>query len=80
MNQPKPRAACLRCDSQTACYDFGMPRKLPDYDFRARRVVLTRGDFAWAPKPEPLPSDRVDKATWSSIVTLPDDVAGVQLF
>ena len=38
-------------------------------------MVLTRGDFAWAPKPEPPPSDRVDKATWSSIVTLPDDVA-----
>ena len=52
-----------------------MPRKLPDHDFRARRVVLTRGDFAWAPKPEPSASDRVDKATWSSIVTLPDDVA-----
>ena len=52
-----------------------MPRKLPDYDFRARRVVLTRGDFALAPKPEPPASDRIDKATWSSIVTLPDDVA-----
>lgn len=38
-------------------------------------MVLTRADFAWAPKPEPPPSDRVEKETWSSIVTLPDDVA-----
>ncbi len=38
-------------------------------------MILTRGDFAWAPKLEPPPSDRVGKATWSSIVTLPDDVA-----
>ncbi len=52
-----------------------MPRKLPEHDFRARRVVLTRLDFALAPKPEPPPSDRIDKASWSSIVTLPDDVA-----
>lgn len=38
-------------------------------------MVLVRGDFAWAPKPEPPASDRIDKATWSSIVALPDDVA-----
>jgi hypothetical protein len=52
-----------------------MPRELPDHDFRARRGVLTQGDFAWAPKPEPPASDSVDDAIWSSIVTLPDDVA-----
>ena len=38
-------------------------------------MVLTRGDFAWAPKPDAPASDRVHKTTWSSIVTLPDDVA-----
>jgi len=37
--------------------------------------VLTRDDFGYAPKPEPPPSDLVDKRTWTSIVTLPDDVA-----
>ena len=62
-------------ERRKGCYDPLMPRRLPANDFRARRVVLIRGDFAWAPKPEPFPSDRVDKATWSSIVTLPDDVA-----
>jgi len=52
-----------------------VPRVLPSTDFRAKRVVLTRADFAYAPKPEPLPSDLVRKGTWQSIVTLPDDVA-----
>ena len=52
-----------------------MPRLLPSRDFRARRVVLTRNDFGYAPGPEPPPSDRIRRATWSSIVTLPDDVA-----
>ena len=52
-----------------------MPKLLPDDDFRAKRVVLTREDFAYAPKPAPPPSDVVSKATWKSIVTLPDDVA-----
>lgn len=52
-----------------------MPKLLPDNDFRAKRVVLTREDFAYAPEPGPLPSDVIDEATWKSIVTLPDDVA-----
>lgn len=52
-----------------------MPRKLPESDFRARRVVLTRADFGYAPKRAPSPSDKIDAATWRSIVTLPDDVA-----
>jgi hypothetical protein len=52
-----------------------MAKRLPDSDFRARRVVLTRGDFAYAPKPEPRPSDIISRSTWESIVTLPDDVA-----
>lgn len=53
----------------------GMPRKLPKSDFRARRVVLTRGDFGLAPKAASRRSDLIGKATWASIVRLPDDVA-----
>lgn len=52
-----------------------MPKSLPSKDFRAKRIVLTRSDFAYAPKPVPPASDVVDKPTWQSIVTLPDDVA-----
>lgn len=52
-----------------------MPKLLPEADFRARRTVLTRRDFAYAPKPAPQPSDIIGKATWNSIVSLPDDVA-----
>jgi hypothetical protein len=52
-----------------------MPRRLPSKDFRARRIVLVRDDFGYAPKPAEPTSDLIDKATWNSIVTLPDDVA-----
>ena len=52
-----------------------MSTPLPETDFRARRIVLTRQDFAFAPKPVPRPSDMIDKATWDSVVVLPDDVA-----
>jgi len=52
-----------------------MPKFLPLTDFRARRTVLTRRDFGYAPKPAPRPSDIIDEATWDSIVRLPDDVA-----
>jgi hypothetical protein len=52
-----------------------MPKVLPPSDFRARRVILTRADFAYAPKPAPHPSDLIDKPTWRSITSLPDDVA-----
>ena len=52
-----------------------MPKFLPLTDFRARRSVLTRRDFGYAPGPAPRPSDIIDEATWDSIVTLPDDVA-----
>ncbi len=52
-----------------------MPKLMPLSDFRARRSVLTRQDFGYAPKPAPPPSDLIDRATWDSIVTLPDDVA-----
>ncbi len=52
-----------------------MPTLLRLEDFRARRAVLTRGDFLIARKPAEPASDRIDKATWDSVVTLPDDVS-----
>ena len=52
-----------------------MPRFMPPSDFRARRRVLLKSDFALACGPEQLLSDKIDKATWNHIVTLPDDVA-----
>lgn len=52
-----------------------MPKPLRETDFRARRIVLTRNDFGYAPKPAPPPSDIIDKETWRSIVIPPDDVA-----
>jgi hypothetical protein len=51
-----------------------MPRLLPKTDFRSRRV-LTRADFGYAPEPQARPSDPVKRATWNSIVTLPNDVS-----
>jgi hypothetical protein len=54
---------------------WSMPKRLPEKDFRSRRLVLDRSDFAHAPKPEAAPSDAVSKSTWDGIVTLPDDVA-----
>lgn len=52
-----------------------MPKLLPTTDFRARRVVLTRGDFAYAPNAAERPTDVVGRATWRSIVILPDEAA-----
>jgi hypothetical protein len=52
-----------------------MPKLLPPSDFRARRTVLTRNDFAYAPKPLQTPTDVIAKPTWDGIVVLPDDVA-----
>jgi hypothetical protein len=52
-----------------------VPKLLRDDDFRAKRTVLARKDFGYAPKPAPRPSDVITEATWKSIVTLPDDVA-----
>lgn len=52
-----------------------MPRFLNPSDFRARRRVLVKSDFAVAEGPARRPSDKIDKATWDHIVTLPDDVA-----
>src|SRR5271156_279283 len=68
---------CLRKSSRSpiVAMMFTMPKLLPDDDFRAKRVVLTREDFAYAPKLSSPPSDVICSATWESIVTLPDDVA-----
>ena len=52
-----------------------MPRFLPTNDFRVRRRVLLKRDFALAKGPEQTPTDKIDKATWNHLVTLPDDVA-----
>jgi hypothetical protein len=68
-----PNSFCV--SPRQPCYHNVMPRFLPAGDFRARRRVLTREDFAYAPKPAPPASDLIDKDTWESIVTLPDDVA-----
>jgi hypothetical protein len=59
----------------TAIYHSHMPRFLTDSDFRARRRVLVKSDFALAEGPALRPSDKIDKATWNHIVTLADDVA-----
>ncbi|MGP8259034.1 MAG: hypothetical protein ACLQM6_03670 [Acidobacteriaceae bacterium] len=52
-----------------------MSRHVPLKDFRGRRKVLVRSDFALTPKPPRRPSDRIDQKTWYSLVVLPDDVA-----
>ena len=53
-----------------------MPRSLDPSDFRAVRIVLEPSDFALGDDiPEPPPSDLIDKDTWLSMMTLPDDVA-----
>jgi hypothetical protein len=52
-----------------------MPKFLTASDFRARRRVLLKSDFALAEGRSPRPSDKIDKATWNHIVILPDDVA-----
>jgi hypothetical protein len=53
-----------------------LPRSLDLSDFRGVRVVLEPSDFALGDDiPEPPPSDLIDKGTWLSLMTLPDDVA-----
>jgi len=44
-------------------------------DFRSERVKLPPEAFAYAPGPEPEPSDLIDAETWRSIIFLPDDVS-----
>ncbi|HEY4354686.1 MAG TPA: hypothetical protein VGN16_02985 [Acidobacteriaceae bacterium] len=52
-----------------------MPKSLPKSDFRSRRRILLKSDFAFAEGPEPAPSDKIDVGVWQSVVTLPDDVS-----
>ena len=70
-----PKRSDPRRSQRFPCYDAPMPKLLPLTDFRARRTVLIRRDFDYAPKPAPPPSDMIDEETWTSVVTLPDDVA-----
>jgi len=45
-------------------------------DFRASRLVLEPGDFAiGSDQPDAPPSDLIDKETWESMMSLPDDVS-----
>ena len=51
-------------------------KQLDPSDFRAFRLVLEPDDFALgSDQPDPPPSDLVDKETWESMVSLPDDVS-----
>src|SRR5690242_8981750 len=53
-----------------------MVRKLPAADFRARRMVLEPDDFALTDgKPDPAPTDLVDRTVWHGIMDIADDVA-----
>jgi hypothetical protein len=51
-----------------------MPKLLPLKDFRARRRVLTKEDFAW-PGADISPQDPIDRETWEKLTTLPTDVS-----
>lgn len=50
-------------------------KPLPMSDFRARRFMLEKKDFAVASGKYAGPVDLISKATWNSIVVLPDDVS-----
>lgn len=50
-------------------------KRLDDSDFRARRFMLEKPDFAWAPGKYSGPTNLIDEDTWISIVALPDDVS-----
>lgn len=53
-----------------------MVRKLPNTDFRARRMVLEPDDFGLTDgQPDPAPTDLIDQSVWHGIMDLPDDVA-----
>jgi hypothetical protein len=44
-------------------------------DFRARRYMLEKDDFAVASGEYSGPTNLIDEGTWKSIVALPDDVS-----
>ena len=50
-------------------------KPLPDSDFRARRFLLEKEDFALASGDYAGPINLIDEGTWHSIVDLPDDVS-----
>lgn len=50
-------------------------KPLKTSDFRARRYMLTKADFALASGKYSGPTNLIDKDTWKSIVSLPDDVS-----
>ncbi|MGH9535579.1 MAG: hypothetical protein ACRD2E_12055 [Terriglobales bacterium] len=52
-----------------------MPRAMPLSDFRARRRILLRSDFALPGSPSPRQRNKISVTDWFSIVALPDDVA-----
>jgi hypothetical protein len=51
-----------------------VPKFLPLKDFRARRRILTKDDFA-CPDDDVSPQDPIDQGTWEKLTTLPTDVA-----
>jgi hypothetical protein len=44
-------------------------------DFRSRRYKLPAEAFALVPDPEPVPGDLIDRATWTDLTWLADDVS-----
>jgi hypothetical protein len=50
-------------------------KALPACDFRAKRLMLERKDFAIAPGRYSGPTDLIQKNTWRTIISLPDDVS-----
>ena len=50
-------------------------KALPASDFRAKRLMLEKKDFAIAPGRYPGPTHLIRKKTWTSIISLPDDVS-----
>lgn len=50
-------------------------RRLRNSDFRARRYILEKKDFALVEGRYPGPVDLIPRATWKSIIGLPDDVS-----
>src|SRR5579862_8924648 len=50
-------------------------KPLDDADFRARRYLFEKEDFAHAEGEYPGPTNLIEKSTWHSIVALPDDVS-----
>lgn len=51
-------------------------KPLDSKDFRSSRLVLEPDDFALGPsEPDPPPSDLIERDTWESMVSLPDDVS-----